>query len=207
MLAFRADSVSRLVPDAETFAAVYPTLPDWRRRACDGLRFEADRWRSAAAWLNLAQLLAEHGIRANDLPVRIGPFGKPTFDADNGFHFNLSHAHDRVLAAIADAPVGCDIERIGPVSADVLRACLTDAERAEVEAAGDGEARARAFCRFWVRKESYVKALGRGLSVEPKTIAAEPREWPGGWLCRDLDFTDSYLGAVTVQARALAEPA
>ena len=187
-----------LLPDGRAFASAFAALPGWRRRKCEALRFDADRRRSVAAWLLLRQMLAERGLDADSLPVTENEFGKPSFDPSLGIHFNLSHAGDRVMAAVADAPVGCDVERIAPIDDGVLEASLTDAERTHL-AALSGEARDRAFVRQWVRKESYVKALGRGMAVGLSTFSALENA-PFGWIWRDFDFGDGYLGCVCTTA-------
>ena len=184
------------MPDESAYCAVYEALPAHRKRKCDGFRFASDRFRSAAAWLLLKELLLAKGIDADRLPVTEDAFGKPAFDPAVGFHFNLSHAKDRVLAAIGDRPLGCDVERIGKTRADVVKLCFAAEERDYVLSFPEGPDRDRAFCRVWVRKESYVKAVGKGMSIPFKSFLAHPGAFPSGWSCEDLDFGDGSLGAV-----------
>ena len=190
----RCERIGAVLPDEGAFAVAYAALPEWRRRKCDAFRFAADRRRSVAAWLLLRQMLAERGLDADSLPVGENEFGKPAFDPELGVHFSLSHAGERVMAAVSDRPVGCDVERIAPFDEAVARECLTDEELARIERASPGSDRDRAFIRLWVRKEAYVKALGRGFSAEPKSVSVLAGKFPPGWCFRDLDFPDGCLG-------------
>lgn len=187
--------VADILPDDAAYEAAYARLPAWRRRKCDAFRFRADRRRSVAAWLLLRQMLAERGLDADSLSVDENEFGKPFFDSAAGLHFNLSHADDRVMAAVADAEVGCDVERIVPIDDGMLKASLANAERTSL-AALCGEARDRAFIRLWVRKESYVKAVGRGLDIDLSSFSALDTPPSSGWIWQDFDFGDGHLGCV-----------
>ena len=194
MTVSRSERVDVFLPDAASFAAALAALPAWRRRKAEAFRFEADRRRSVAVWMLLRQMLAERGLNADSLPVSEDEFGKPAFEPSLGIHFNLSHAGERVMAAVDDGPVGCDVERIVPFDEAVARQCLTDGELAWVKRAQPGLDRDREFIRLWVRKEAYVKAVGCGFSIEPKSFSVLLGEFPPGWCFRDLDFPGGYLG-------------
>ena len=193
--------VADILPDDAAYEAAYARLPAWRRRKCDAFRFRTDRRRSVAAWLLLRQMLAERGLDADSLSVGENGFGKPFFDSAPGLHFNLSHADDRVMAAVADAEVGCDVERIVPIDDGMLKLSLVDAERAHL-AALSGEARDRAFIRLWVRKESYVKAVGRGLDIDFSTFSALDAPPSSDWVWQDFAFGDGHLGCVCARKGA-----
>ena len=152
-----------------------------------------DRRRSVAAWLLLRQMLAERGLDADSLTITENEFGKPDFDSALGVHFSLSHAGDRVMVAVSDAEVGCDVERIVPIDDGMLKMALAETERMSL-AAFSGEARDRAFIRLWVRKESYVKAVGRGLDIDLSTFSALDMPPSSGWIWHDFDFGDGHIG-------------
>lgn len=146
----------------------------------------------------LERLLAARGLGAASLPIVENAYGKPDFAPEVGLHFNLAHSEDRALAVLADSPVGCDVERIVPMQPDVMRACLAEDEMRSVESLPEGLARNRQFCRLWVRKESYLKAVGSGLSDDLGALSVLDPEALVGFDCRDLDFGDDSAGAVTV---------
>ena len=197
----RCARVADVLPDDAAYESAYSRLPTWRRRKCDAFRLAADRRRSVAAWLLLRQMLSARGIDSDSLSVSENAFGKPAFDSRADLHFSISHAGDRVMAAVADAEVGCDVERIVPVDDGMLKAALAEAERKMLDGLV-GAARDRAFIRLWVRKESYVKAVGRGLDVNLSTFSALENPPTSGWTWQDFDFGDGHLGCVCTRLRS-----
>ena len=174
--AARVGRVDDLVQTGAALEAVIATLPAWRRKKCEGLMFEADRRRSVAVWLLLEQMRAKLG----NLP------------------FSLSHSEDRVMVAISESPVGCDIEKIAPVKDGIMEEALTPAELRFVYAQPTSIERSEAFYRLWTRKESYVKAIGKGFAVGPTTFSVLPEASPRGAKFYDYPVADGYLASVCV---------
>ena len=191
----RCARVADVLPDDAAYELAYSRLPTWRRRKCDAFRFMADRRRSVAAWLLLRQMLVVRGLDADSLSVTENAFGKPVFDLAPSVHFSVSPAGERVMAAVSDVEVGCDVERIVPIDDGMLKPSLADDELASL-AELSGEARDRAFIRLWVRKESYAKAVGRGLGIDLSTFSALDMPPSFGWHWQDFDFGDGHLGCV-----------
>lgn len=194
----RCERVASLIPDDAAFSRIYGTLPDWRRRKCDAFRFAADKFRSAAVWILLREMLTARGVDADALSVTENEFGKPGFDSSCGLHFSLSHSGERVMAAVSDRPVGCDVEKVGRVGAEVFEACLTAEERAFCAQIQSETERAKAFCRLWTRKESYSKALGTGLSADFTSFSVLPDTGFRNGEFKDFDWSDGYVGSVFV---------
>ena len=192
----RVASVSELLPDESAYARAYATLPAWRRARCERLGFAADRFGSVAGWLLVRRLLAERGVDADALAVRENAFGKPEFVGCEGLHFSISHTAGHVMAAVSERPVGCDVERIAPVEEAVMRAALTGDEFGCCEGFSSGPQRDACFCRLWVRKESYVKALGIGLGREPRSFSVLNDAVAPGWCIRDIPAGAFYCAAV-----------
>lgn len=123
-----------------------------------------------------AGLLAEHLLRragATDLTIGYGEHGKPYLVNHPSIHFNLSHSGSLAVCAVADVPVGVDVETIHDHGDAVAQYCFQPAELEWLDRAPD---RALAFTRLWVRKESYIKLTGTGLSREPRTLSVLPGE-------------------------------
>ena len=140
-MTFEIASVASLIPDEQAYARAYASLPEIRRRACGGFRFAADRFRTAAAWLLLRRLLHAAGFDPDGSEVTVNAFGKPEFASAAGLHFSLSHSGERVMAAVSDRPVGCDIERIARTDEGVSRLSLAEDELAALAALPDGAER------------------------------------------------------------------
>ena len=195
MLRFASRPICELLPDEAAFAAAFATLPAERKAKCLALRFAADRFRSVAVWLLLRWLLREQGIDADALAVDATETGKPFFRNRPCLHFSLSHANGRVMAAVSDRPVGCDVERIAVCSPELADACLTRDERAALSREPEESARDRLFTRLWVRKESVVKLRGAGVA-DLKAISVFEAVRSDGLEFLDLDFGDGHLGCL-----------
>lgn len=121
------------------------------------------RRRQRLAGLHLArQAAAERlGIPPERAVLRRLPNGKLTA---SGCCLSVSHSGDLVVCAVGDAPLGVDVERIRPAPSALARRCFTDAERALLDAAPEGE-RDACFWRIWTGKEALVKRTGEGLAA------------------------------------------
>ena len=193
--------VDTLLPDEASYRAAYRTLPEWRRKKCDAFRFAADRRRSVAVWLLARRLFGEIGFDDASAVVAENEYGKPYFVGKTSPHFSLSHAGDLVMAAVADRPIGCDVERIAPLLPGMAEHCLTEDELAHLDRSTDRE---REFYRLWVRKESALKALGSGFQYEPRELSVLSDLLPHGVTIRDFPPpADDYLAAVC-DARPIA---
>ena len=140
-------------------------------------------------------------------------YGKPSLPGD--IEFNLSHAGGIALLAICQARrIGVDIEAFRPnVKCEQLaKHFFSPAEVAALMAVCDEQRRA-AFFACWTRKEAYVKALGKGLSmpldafdvsltpgVRPRLIA--DRDNPAtelGWRLEALTPAAGFAAALAVE--------
>lgn len=88
-----------------------------------------------------------------------------------GLRLSKAGRDDVVAAAVAEYPVGVDIEAIGAPLEPPFNV-LHPAERALLVQSGDGAH--EMFLRIWTAKEAYVKALRTGLSREPSEIEIRP---------------------------------
>jgi len=134
-------------------------------------RFARDRHRALVTRAFLRTLLSHYrpAMQPQAWRFRTNAQGKPYIaEPDASIGFNLSHSGDVIVCALAhDRPVGVDIERISRVGDARCMAdqFFTEPERHSVHAAGNAAARAQRFCELWTLKESFIKALGSGLSL------------------------------------------
>ena len=151
----------------DKISAAYPE----RMQKISRLTREEDRLRSLAAGLLLCEVLGTHTLGAPQ--ILYGEGGKPHL-AD-GPYFNLSHSGDYALLAVDDGPVGVDIEKWETWFEDewpaISRASFHENER--VTLAKNETPSAGSFFDIWTLKESYVKMLGTGLSIEPASFAVK----------------------------------
>ena len=109
------------------------------------------------------------GLGPRDLIFEYNAYGKPSLaNPANGPHFSLSHsAQTAALAVCWHFPVGIDIELVKPIDGGIAERFFSKAENLELSTLPDCE-RVSAFFRCWVRKEAVAKALGFGLSRDPR---------------------------------------
>jgi 4'-phosphopantetheinyl transferase len=148
-----------------------------------------------------------------DLTFRYGPEGKP-FLQNLGLHFSVSHSENRVLYALCEnSELGVDIEYVRDLpEADILaKHYFSPFECAELRSTTPA-IRMKAFFCCWTRKEAYIKATGKGLSIpldsfQVSTSPAQPvtlkaREGQDlqltNWSLKHLDPAFGYVGALAV---------
>ena len=94
------------------FERLYASVPEHRRQRVDRMRFDKDKRLSLGVWGLLQKGLKDWGICDKELTLSYGENGKPFLKDYPAVFFNLSHSGERVMCAIADCEVGCDVERI-----------------------------------------------------------------------------------------------
>ncbi len=128
---------------------------------------------------------------------------------------SISHSHGTALCAVAPdgAAVGCDLERIAERDDAFVDTFFTAAERRAATAA-TGQRRATLATLIWSAKESALKAIHKGLSVDTRSIEVTPPPIPpradrwqplhacragggaefAGWWRHDGEFVWTILG-------------
>jgi len=116
-------------------------------------------------------------VAPSEIRFERGGFGKPVLDYPRiGVHFSISYGIGAIAVAIAETPVGVDIEMLrGDFDLESLGwRCFTEEERLFVGAAASDERR-RGFFWLWTRKEALVKATGLGLDAMDSFSALDDR--------------------------------
>ncbi len=93
--------------------------------------------------------------------IAYGSHGKPYLRDYPNAHFNISHSGQYVACAVADRPVGIDVQIIGAYRPDVAARVCSGEELAGIEVS---DAPASEFTKLWTRKEAHLKMLGCGIT-------------------------------------------
>lgn len=88
--------------------------------------------------------------------------GKP-YLKDSELHFNVSHSGEYLAIAISEQPVGIDIQETKTIKEGMYRKVVQPQEQQLI-----GKERQKDFLRLWSLKESFVKAVGKGLRISMK---------------------------------------
>jgi len=182
-------------------------------------RRAVDRRNFIAAHAGLRLLLAAAlGHRAEDVKLTQTDTGKPML-VDRALEFNLSHAGEIVLIALASGvSIGVDVE-LPRGMADreaIARRFLHPGEAADL-AKLTGRAAELAFFRCWTRKEAVAKTLGLGLGLpldqyrvscrpdEPARLLHLSGSEPAAaeWSLIDLVPGPDYVGALAAPVRPI----
>ncbi len=166
-----------LVADDVQLAALARLLsPDERMRA-DRFKRVGDGAVFTVARGQMRRILAGYvGIHPGRLVFDYNVSGKPRLaNLANCPHFSLSHsAQTAALAVCWHFPVGIDIELVKPIDGGIAERFFSKAENLELSKLS-GREWLSAFFRCWVRKEAVSKALGSGLSRDPRSFDVSVR--------------------------------
>ena len=157
-------------------------------------------------WLLRRALRERYGIGCGEgrMPELVeGAHGKPYLKEYPLIHFNISHCMGLAVLAIGDCTVGIDAECVRPYREPLLKRVLSDAELRQMKEAGESE-REELFFRFWTLKESYVKAVGCGITVPLQDISfqigknGEIACEKTGWSFRQWKLAEKYIVSACV---------
>ena len=149
--------------DRALFEKLCSSVSQKRREKIDKYRFDEDKRLSLGAEALFIKALDEFGIDYKSINLDYGKNKKP-YIKGNELYFNLSHSGNMAVCAVSESEIGVDIEQIKSADFKIAKRIFTESETAFV---GDSNEQ---FIRLWTLKESYMKYLGKGLSLSPKDI-------------------------------------
>jgi 4'-phosphopantetheinyl transferase len=192
--------------------------PEEMARA-DRFYMEVHRNRFIAARALLRDLLAGYLSQPPDaIRFAYNEWGKPALAAGlaaSDLRFNLSHSEDLAMYAFAlECEVGVDIEQIrADVASESIAENFFSASEVQALRALPLAHQAQAFFNCWTRKEAYIKARGRGLSIDLNSfdVSLKPGEEAnilrgdesGGWSLRAFEPAPGWVAALAMQGGAL----
>lgn len=166
--------------DEARFALWMDRMPETRREKVGAFRFPEGRRLSLGAGILLYRALERRGIDGTGVRIGTEEYGRPVLTDYPEIHFSLSHSGRWAVCAVAADPVGCDVEEGGRGRAGIPERFFHPEEREMLAVIRDPVEWNRAFTRVWTRKESYLKATGKGLT-EPMSGFSTLGEVPGRW--------------------------
>ena len=126
----------------------------------------------AARELLVSALENEYGIPAAEVRIEKDEKGKPYLEGYSDLYISISHSGPYIACAFGDKPVGVDTEmwKAHPKWRRIVdKMHLRELEAFDRACGGaaseEAEEPVEAFCDLWVRKESFLKAIGEGLRI------------------------------------------
>lgn len=150
-------------------------------------------------------LISEYQISSKEIVIITNEHSKPFLSGKTVPHFNISHSGSWVVAAFSEMPVGIDIEKVKRVNLQVAQRYFALPEIEFLNALNADE-RDLWFLKLWTVKESYLKALGTGLSRSMSSFTASyidgifeltDNENPEKIFLCHRSFEESYLISVS----------
>lgn len=133
-----------------------------------------DRYKRMLSRCFLFQVLKENGYKNETLDFIYNDFKKP-FLLENKLKFSFSYSDKYILVAVSKSvkELGADIENIQNDSIDInllYKEIMSIEEIKYYESLIGSIDKQRFFYDVWTIKESYVKALGKGLFIDVKSL-------------------------------------
>ncbi len=177
------------------------------------------RCHSAVARGGLRSLLGRYlQVAPQSVVFQFNAHGKPSLAGaheHSGLRFNLSHSHGLALIAFARGrDLGVDIEKVRPErpAEPIAERFFAPAEAARLRSLPSAQ-QPEGFFECWTRKEAYIKARGKGLSlpldsfevafgpgVRPAILgASDEPDAVARWALFDLQPSAGFAGALVVE--------
>ena len=148
--------------------AMLPRVSEQRRTQALQYKHAFGQYACLKSYLMLQDLLREHYDIECDLLFTYNEYGKPDLivNAANGAkkrlkpYFSISHCKQAIAVAVADTPIGIDIETLRHPSESLIEKTMNEQERYQIAAAESPE---KMFTALWTRKEAVLKFQGTGI--------------------------------------------
>lgn len=116
-------------------------------------------------------------------------YGKP-YILEGGFNFNISHSGNTVVCVFSKQDVGIDIEEIHEIDYSLFENVFSSREFATINKEG-----LHKFYEFWTKKESVIKAIGKGMSIPLAKIEIDGASTTYGndtWYTKSFKIDNKY---------------
>ena len=168
--------------DRECYERYYAMVPDFRKRKADRLRLAGMRAQSIGVWILWEKIRKKYSLPEN-VP------------------FNFSHSGSIVMCAACmdggPVKVGCDVEKMGGLRLKLAERHFCREEYEAIMAEENEEKRTEMFYRYWVLKESFMKATGKGMALQldqfcirldkPPVLIRKPEEFSEAYYYCEYD--------------------
>jgi 4'-phosphopantetheinyl transferase len=202
-------------------------LSEEEREKQQRFHFERDRHRYLVTRAMVRTVLSRYAaVGVREWRFEVNAYGKPSIapehSAARGIEFNISHTDGLVaVGVVRERAIGVDVENVRsqPAALEIADRFFAPTEVNDLCALPSAQQPQR-FFQYWTLKESYIKALGVGLSRpldsfafnldEPSHIRLNEASTPGAsgkrWAFWQFRCGCEHLGAVCVGLNASGQP-
>lgn len=158
--------------------AMLPLVSEQRREQALQYKHAFGQYACLKSYLLLQDLLREHHGIEGDLLFTYNEYGKPDLDTNTTNrvgcnlmpHFSISHCRQAIAVAVADIPVGIDIETLRHPSESLIEKTMNKHERLLITYS---ETPDDLFTALWTAKEAVLKCKGTGITDELHEVLCE----------------------------------
>ncbi len=159
-----------------------PRVSEQRRAQALQYKHAFGQYACLKSYLMLQDLLREHYGIEGDLLFAYNEHGKPmlkeVLSADGGsgaqdvskIHFSISHCKEAIAVAVADRPVGIDVETLRKPSAALIEKTMNKHEQLLLAYSDTPD---DLFTSLWTAKEAVLKCKGTGITDELHDVLGE----------------------------------
>lgn len=150
--------------------ALTQSLPVQLQTAIARMKYRKHRIIRATGWLMLNFQLLQIGYGTDALAaLRTTAYGKPYLPGPS--NFSISYTGNYAICTLAPInKLGIDIEFISDIDISDLKRYFNETEWSSIVKSDDPQ---KCFFQFWTRKESVLKADGRGLHVDLRDVSVD----------------------------------
>jgi 4'-phosphopantetheinyl transferase len=170
----------------------------------------------------LRVLLAQYlKCSPREIMFALGPKGKPMLCGNSQLRFSMAHSGELAIYAISlGFEIGVDVEKLHDIRdfEQIAKRYFCQEEASQLLSIAGEKRREEAFFRCWTRKESYIKAIGDGLSVpldqfQVTLLPDAPARFihighdtnaAAAWTLQHLEPAPGYVGALAYRGAALS---
>ncbi|WP_157782290.1 4'-phosphopantetheinyl transferase family protein [Sulfobacillus thermosulfidooxidans] len=194
--------------DQRIIANSLPYISPEQQAKVESFRHIGDAFRCLTGDLLIRVIICEKFKVSNqELKFERNSYGKPFWREHPDFQFSVSHSGQLVVCATHDKEIGIDVEQVKAVDIDFVTTCLSEREMIGA-LQKEGYDLYDYFCDLWIAKESYVKALGKGMfksfdsfsvklcSNDTITILDRHEEIASNFLCKRYRVSQNYRVAL-----------
>ncbi len=150
---------------ADSFEKLMACLPAEEQKRIKKYRRKDDRKRALLGAVLIRSVLRDRtGLKDGRLILSRDACGKPFLAGGEGIHFNLSHSGKWVVCIIDSFQTGVDVQEMRPIDIQLGKRFFSASEY-EALTALPKERQLDGFYELWTLKESYMKAVGKGLGI------------------------------------------
>ncbi|MEQ8187731.1 MAG: 4'-phosphopantetheinyl transferase superfamily protein [Candidatus Eremiobacterota bacterium] len=157
-------------------------------------------------------------INPGEIKFSYNPYGKPSLnETEKKLSFNLSNSHGMAIYGITcNRDIGIDIEHIPKDFSweDIVKNFFSEKEIRSLYQIPT-HLQKKAFFNGWTRKEAYIKAKGKGLSIaldsfdvsltpgKPAELLEVRGEEKSRWFLKEIILDPDYVSAIAVESHNL----